>query len=340
MLRYLAILVGSALFSCAAAEQGAAPVRDPKAEQALRRITDKRTSLREKWDQASADDRQYCDLRVGECTMQVNETRHGLTTSHAVPECTEKGTPEQQADCIVAELVRQDIIEPVIKYYEADTWCLSLLNKCVIAHQSELKEKAKDSRIAKRRHELEVSKQGIAWHARVAAAAEKIKYIRATLPPDADGECAQVSDNPQCDTSIQEMESTLTSELEKSDEQYNAKTAQNLFESMTKAQASCYEPELKCLSNAVAKYGETPESRRWLQRNFDMLDKRQRLIEKAGDGAAAPCLESTIASHQADIVHSYLAYVKEPVLYFRTQLHRSFLALHKSQIDCLGGGAG
>jgi hypothetical protein len=39
--------------------------------------------------------------------------------------------------------------------------------------------------------------------------------------------------------------------------------------------------------------------------------------------------------HQAGIVSAYVAYVREPVLYFRTQLDKAFLELHQAQVSCL-----
>jgi hypothetical protein len=160
------------------------------------------------------------------------------------------------------------------------------------------------------------------------------------LPHDADGECQQVADDPNCETSISKHTADLEAEFEKAETEFNHKKAAELYDQLTRIEASCYEPELKCLAKSVSKYGETNESRRWLQRNFDSIDKRQRLIEKAGSGAAAPCIDSAVASHSAEIVQSYRAYVREPVLFFRTQLHRSFLAMHKDQIDCLGNATG
>jgi hypothetical protein len=334
MLRIISLAACVNLIACATT-QDTTVVRNPNAIKVFNEAAAQRDALRAEWTHASAEDHKYCEIKVGECEMQVNDRRDDLISAHGNPVCRAKSNSDQEAQCIADELAKLGNPEPANGYFTTDVWCLKRLNQCVAKHQNELAEKARVALIAHRRNALESSRQGIVWHARVAAAAEKVKYIRATLPPDADGECRQSTDNSKCGATIDRYESDLGTELAKSEAEYDAKKAQKLYEELTKTQASCYEPELKCLSKSVAKYGETNESRRFLQRNFDLLDKRQRLIEKAGDQAAEPCIESAVASHKADIVQSYRAYVREPVLYFRTQLHRSFIALHKSEIDCL-----
>jgi hypothetical protein len=336
MLRLTSVLACVILASCAKTQE-AAPIRDPAAEKMLTETFAQRDKVRAQWESAKAEDRLYCETRAGDCKLQVSDQRDELISSHSTPTCRTQPDSDHEAACIVDELRKQGTALAASEFVKSDLWCLERLNQCVASHQIEQAEAARVARIAQRRNNLEVSPHGMVWRSRVAAASEKIKYIRATLPPDADGECQQVADDPNCDTSINKYNAELDAEFAKADGQYDEKKSGKLYEQLTKVEASCYEPELKCLSKSVAKYGETSESRRWLQRNFDMLDKRQRLIEKAGDGAAAPCLSNAVASHSAEIVQSYRAYVREPVLFFRTQLHRSFFAMHKDQIDCLGG---
>jgi hypothetical protein len=339
MLRQLSLLACTILAACSTA-QAVAPVHNPEADKQLNDAVAQRSKLRARWDGAKPDDQQFCETRAGDCRLQVSDQRDELISAHQVPVCRTQPDSDHEAICIADELAKLGTPEPATKYYKTDLWCLEKLTQCLTKHQEDLAENARLARITERRDHLTLSAQGVAWRSRVAAASEKIKYIRATLPPDADSECQQFSENAECDVSIKQRSAELDGELSKSDTEYDQKQAAKTYEQLTKVQASCYEPELKCLSKSVAKYGETNESRRWLQRNFDLLDKRQRLIEKAGDNAATPCLETSIASHQADIIQSYRAYVREPVLFFRTQLHRSFFAMHKSQIDCLGNSGG
>lgn len=335
MLRSITLLACSILAACTS-KQATTPVYNPEAVKQFNDVFAQRNTLSSRWDGAKPEHRQFCETRAGECRMQVNDQRDDLISSHPMPRCRAQPDSDHEARCIADELVKLGTPEAGTKYYKADLWCLERMTQCVAKHQETLAEEARVARIIERRNSIEVSPQGVAWRSRVAAAAEKVKYIRATMPPDADGECQQVSENVDCDTSITRHNAEFEGELAKLESDYDQKKATKLYEKLTTVEASCYEPELKCLAKAVSKYGETNESRRWLQRNFDLLDKRQRLIEKAGDGPAKPCLDSGIASHQAEIVQSYRAYVREPVLFFRTQLHRSFFAMHKSQIDCLG----
>jgi hypothetical protein len=315
-------------------------VQDPQATKQYSEAVAARDDLQSKWKAATSEDRQFCETRSGDCKLQVNDKRDEMLSSHRVPACREQPNSEHEATCVMDTLVKQGTPEPATQYLKADIWCLEKLNQCIANHQKEVVQNARLALIRQRRDHIESTPQGVAWRSRVAAASEKIKYIRATLPPDADGECQQASENTDCEGSINQATTDLDSELAKPEGEFDQKKATKVYESLTKVQASCYEPELKCLTKSLTKYGETAETRRWLQRNFDLLDKRQRLIEKKGDSASTPCLESGQASHQADIIQSYKAYVREPVLYFRTQLHRSFLAMHKSQVDCLSVGDG
>jgi hypothetical protein len=339
MFRSFTFLACSVLAACAATRE-VAPVSNPGAVKQFNETVAQRDKIRAQWEAAKPEDRQFCETRAGECKIEVTDQRDELISSHAIPQCRTKPDSDQEATCIADELAKQGATEPATKYYAADLWCLDKLTSCLAKHQVELAEQARVARLTQRRNSLEVTPQAVAWRSRVAAASEKIKYIRATLPPDADGECSQVTANPECEVSIKQRNSEFEGELAKAEGEFDEKKAAKLYEQLTKVEASCYEPELICLAKSVGKYGETNESRRWLQRNFDLLDKRQRLIEKAGDDASTPCLEKEVAAHQAEIIQSYRAYVREPVLFFRTQLHRSFFALHKSQIDCLGGAAG
>jgi hypothetical protein len=336
MLRSLSLLACIAIVACATT-QAAAPVKDPEAVKTYQATLVQRNSLRARWEGTKPEERRYCETHAGDCKMQVSDQRDELISSHPIPVCRAQPDSDHEANCIAEELAKLGTPDPATKYYKTELWCLEELSRCVSKYQETQADEAQAARIAERRRAIETSSQGLTWHARVAATAEKIKYIRATLPPDADGVCQQEEGTSDCEKTIKQRDDELGAELSKSDTEYDRKKANKLYEQLTKIEASCSDPELKCLSKVVAKYGETSESRRWLQRNFDLLDKRQKLIEKAGDSSATPCLETGVASHQADIVQSYRAYVKEPVLFFRTQLHRSFFAMHKSQIDCLDG---
>lgn len=339
MLRLTSVLACVILAACAGTRE-TTPVRDPEAAKQFGEAVAKRDKALAVWEGAKAEERQYCETKAGDCKLQVGDQRDELISAHSVPVCRTQPDSDHEASCIVEELKKRGDSGAATKYIKSDLWCLEKLTQCIAKHQEEQAEDARTTRIAQRRSNLELSPQGVAWRSRVAAASEKIKYIRATLPPDADGECQQIAEDNSCEVAINKQNAQLEAEFAKTEKEYDQKKAAKVYEELTKLEASCYEPELKCLSKSVSKYGETNESRKWLQRNFDIIDKRQRLIEKAGNGAATPCLDSAVASHSAEIVQSYRAYVREPVLFFRTQLHRSFFAMHKDQIDCLGAADG
>jgi len=333
MLRLLSVLICANLVACAMT-QDTMPARNPEAIQQYGTTLTRRNELRAEWAKVAAKDREYCETQVGECEVQVGDTRSDLVLNYSNPLCKAKSNADEEASCVGDELVELGDPTPVTKYYKADIWCLEKLQGCVAEYQRKTAKDSRLARIAQRRREIEASPQGMIWHARVAATSEKVKYVRATLPPNADGECRQTEES-DCESTIKRFDSELDGELSRPEGEYDIKKATKLYEQLTQTEASCYDPELKCLSKSVSKYGETNESRKWLERNFELLDKRQQLIEKAGERESKPCIESAVANHQSNIVQSYHAYVREPVLYFRMQLHRSFVALHKSEIDCL-----
>ena len=81
-------------------------------------------------------------------------------------------------------------------------------------------------------------------------------------------------------------------------------------------------------------YG-VPESRKWVDRNLGLLSERQDLLARVSLASGNHCVTALQQQHQAGIVSAYVTYVREPVLYFRTQLDKAFLALHQAQVSCL-----
>ena len=192
MLRSLS-LYACALVTACATTQTDAPVRNPESIKQYSETVAQRDKLRSLWKAVKPDDRQFCELKAGDCMLQVVDLRDELISSHEVPTCRAKGNSDLEAFCVADELVKLGTPEPATKYIGGDLWCLKKLTQCVTQHQEAVEKDNRVALIRHRRNELEASPQGVTWRSRVAATSEKIKYIRTTLPPDAEGECQQIN---------------------------------------------------------------------------------------------------------------------------------------------------
>jgi hypothetical protein len=110
-----------------------------------------------------------------------------------------------------------------------------------------------------------------------------------------------------------------------------------LYAASKATEASCPEPEFQCLVSALQAYGALPETRKWVDRNVQALRERQEVATHVPPDVQGECLTDTAAKHEARIVSAYQIYVKQPVLFFRTQLEKAFLTLHEDQVACLRG---
>ena len=333
-MRHLALVcIGTLALGC-----GAAPVEPETARVSvtlkLKSLLLHRDSSAAKWLAAAKEHREACETKAGDCRLLVNEKRDEFIKKQGIVTCRQPDT-DREARCIADTLLNHGDVEGAVDFYGADLWCFDQLQSCIEAEETQAQSDAASAKAASRKKAIEQGESGIRQRARISLAAEKVNYLRSTLPPDADGECAAARDKADCISTAQNRLASLSAEYDKSDERYKNADAQAQYDEITLAEAKCYEPELTCLDGRLVKYGETPETRRVLDQNYAALERRQQLIEKLGMPASVSCLEQPTVLHQAEIVRSYQAYVREPVLYFRMQLHKVFLALHQAQVDCL-----
>jgi hypothetical protein len=283
---------------------------------------------------ATPEQQQACEVTAGDCQMLVNEKRNRFIQEQGRDDCRQPDA-DTEARCNVDKLLTYGDVTLATEYFKANLWCLEQLAQCIATREEQAESDSTAALATSRRNDIERSDTAVAELARVSLAEEKIKYIRATLPPDAETECSEAKPQSSCLEAAHEKESTYTKEFDKTEQEYQRPRAAKLYEEMTAAEATCYKPELDCLLSRLSKYGETAETRLVLENNFKVLEQRQRLVVKLGPESAQACLDKSTNAHQADIIQSYLAYVREPVLFFRRQLHRAFLTLHQAQVDCL-----
>jgi hypothetical protein len=302
--------------------------------QELKSVLEQRDARFAEWSKAPPESREACELSAGDCKMQVSERREAFINAHGVAQCRNPDL-DIEARCVADELLKRGAVGSAAEYFAADVWCLNQLLACLEARGERAKRDAESANIVARRKAIEESVQGKAQRARVGVVPEKIKYVRATLPPDAEGECNQLKPDEASQAAAERTRAEFEEELHKPDGKYDAARAAKLLDEATAKEAAVQLPELECLLGRLPRFGETPETRKWLDRNFELLEQRQRLVDQLGPPAAEQCQEDATTAHQAEIIRTYTAYVREPVLFFRMQLHRTFFAFHETQLRCL-----
>jgi hypothetical protein len=188
-------------------------------------------------------------------------------------------------------------------------------------------------RAGQRERELRLSKRGAAATSAIAAVEEKVHYLRATLPPSQASACQPSDEQERCVKAATDYEDRFEAELEK--DAFKPDSALDVLERGAKAREQCTAPEIACLSTTLEAHGLYPEGKKWVERNFDALERREQTGAAVAPAVRTRCINQGSKQHQGQIVSAYVAYVHDPVLFFRVQLDKAFLAMHESQVACL-----
>jgi hypothetical protein len=286
------------------------------------------------WEKATEEDRSACEMGGFDCRIQVHEQRESFLRARGISACRQPDL-DKEARCVAAELIRQKDVKEADAYYSAELWCLDQLVTCLKDRASQAQKKSVQAKAQERKAAIEDSERGLGERARKSLAQAKIQYLRATLPPDAENICQGMEPKHACLAAVSATRTQLTDLYEKPEPEYRSAQAEALHDKLTKAEAACHAPELECLIARLPKYGDTSETQRLIDKNYAVLERRQRLVEKLGEASSVYCLKQAVPTNEAQVVQSYVTYVRQPVLFFRMQLHRSFLALHQAQLTCL-----
>jgi hypothetical protein len=323
------------LVACATDGAQAPQPEGADAQRRLQGIRTEHAALLEHLTAAPADQLEACRATSGDCLLQVAESRGRLVSKFSLNACEEAPTPETKSTCVTRQLEGGGHPQELGEYYALESWCMKQLSACTQARVEQAKKDALDSRFVQRQQSAERSPEGQQARGQVKLVRARIEYLRATLPPGIDI-CKPDGSFEGCigrsDAQRHAFEDSLRGES------YDEKGAAAAYASLQNDEASCSQPEADCLSAALAQYGVFPESRKLVDRNLTLLADRQKLLGQVSEEAGQHCLSSSQKQHQADIVSAYVAYAREPVLYFRMQLDKSFLQLHEDEISCLSAG--
>ncbi len=309
-------------------------VRDPQAEQKVLTARERREAQEKEFAAAPADHRRRCELKAGDCLMQLDERRNDFVASNYVAQCRELPNSEAEARCVADTLAAEGRPEAPVDFYGFGAWCYERLNGCTAALADEAAENARLARIAARRDAILFSKGGIDARAAVGFARERIEYLRSTLPPKADGMCAEETGRAACEAAAKMKHDGFEASLQ-DDEGYSSETSLRLYAAASEAEAKCFEVEYSCLESGVARYGEIMSSKKRLEKNLRRLQRREQLRAQVDEAVAQQCLMAGLSKHQGDIIKGYQDYVDQPVMFFRGRLHDQFYKLHSEQIHCL-----
>jgi hypothetical protein len=320
------------LLGCAAGnEPPAAPATAPS-HLSLQQVRSAHTDVLKRLADTPAPQVESCRATQGDCLFQVSDSRARLVGRLRLSPCDNSADFQTTSSCITSQLEGAGRSGELTEYLSVENWCFNQLLVCTQAKAEAARQTAVEARYLTRKRELEDKSETRDARSAVSLTRARIEYLRATLPPAAEV-CKPADDVEACDERVEVSRTVLDKSLREDD--YDAAAALASSVAAERAEDACVRPELECLSTAVRSYGVFPESKKWVERNLELLSRRQELLGRVSPGSQNRCVAGVQQEHQASIVAAYVAYAHEPVLYYRTQLDKAFLVLHEAQVSCL-----
>lgn len=327
------LLCALLLVGCGAQVAESGPREAPTDHLRLERATTEHNQLLEKLANAAEPQLESCRFSSGDCLLQVAESRGQLVSRLGLNACEEVDALPGKSRCITQQLeTGTGHGRELLAYVSLENWCFKQLTACVVAKAEEAQKAVVDARFSARKQALEQASESVAARRELKLALSRIDYLRSTLPPDA-AVCARGASYDSCLEQVEAGRRSLDERLYRDD--FQPASAVESYVALQRSEAACERPELDCLSSALGGFGVYPESRKWVDRNFSLLAEREKLLSQVSQETGQRCVSDSRRDHQAGIVSAYVAYVHEPVLYFRTQLDKAFLELHQAQVTCL-----
>lgn len=320
------------LVGCAATGETAPPPSDASAHLRIEALSTKHSELLQRLADAPAAHVESCRATAGDCLFQVGDSRSRLTAELRLSACDQSEDFAGKSRCVTSQLQSAGRSRELSDYLALENWCFTQLTTCTADKADAAGRATLEALAAARKQELESGPRAQAARNATTVTRARIEYLRATLPPDV-AACKAEAELAACSTRVGAARKALDDTLSRDD--YAADAATESYVAVQAMEDGCHRPELECLSSIVRSYGVFPESRKWVDRNLELLGKRQELASRVSPANDARCVAALQQEHQAGIVSAYVAYVHEPVLYFRTQLDKAFLALHQAQVSCL-----
>ncbi|MFZ5896567.1 MAG: hypothetical protein ACOY0T_36265 [Myxococcota bacterium] len=311
------------------------PVHEAKADADYAKNLKRRNDLSAEFKAAPQDYRRRCEIQAGDCRLDVRDNRDKVLRKHPMLECRATADTDAEFACVAEKLEKRGETAATSEYYKLDAWCLEKLVACTAQLSDEARGDATRALAASRREHIENSKRALAARTAVEFAEQKVAYLRAMLPPQADGVCPQAEEFEKCRDSARAQSSKFDREIEKDEGSYKEADATAAYEASRNAEAACHEPAFKCLKAKLDTFGGTNETHTYMAQTLKSLERRSRLVAERGDEESKSCLNRGLSQYQSRIIGDYQKFSREPVLFFQAQLHRDFRALYDTQSGCL-----
>ncbi len=331
------------LSSCA--PKPVAQVVTPEEHARLEKLCSSADEVRSRLAKADLDTRKTCELREGDCMLDLQDERDALVQGRSFQECESASERDAQASCEERAILEQGEGEALSRYYDYYMKCFGGVASC-IAKVEDQREAAELAELIENRRKLFLSSElarELELKQKVAKA--QMQYARTTLPPAGDAVCQDLPEVKKCEQRGVEAMKALDEYLTLPPKNYDDQEAEQHLEQAKQAEIECVTIEQDCVIEELGKYGATTRTRDLLRQNFELLETRQKLQSETESAVSDQCLQQGQAEHAAYIIANYGQYSRQPVEYFRVQMHRAFAKVHQAQISCIraqlsdGGGS-
>ncbi len=271
--------------------------------------------------------------------LDLQDERDVLMQDRSFSDCEVKQDRDEQASCEEQQLLAANEGEALQRYYDYYMSCFGGVASC-IAKVEEKRAAAELAELIENRRKAFLS-SGFAHELelRRATAEAQLQYARTTLPPAGDSVCQDLPEVKQCERRGAEAKQALEDYLPLPPADYDEQEAKGRLEQARQTDVECVAIEQSCVIEALAGYGATVHTRELLQQNFDLLATREKLQDGTDAGTSDECLRQGQEEHAPYIIANYGQYARQPVEYFRIQMHRAFAKVHQAQIRCLRDSA-
>jgi hypothetical protein len=230
---------------------------------------------------------------------------------------------------------RQGEGEALKRYYDYYMSCFGGVAACIAKVEDKQAAAALASLIEKRRKVFFSSGLTRELELKLMTVEAQMQYARTTLPPAGDSACKDLPEAKKCQQRGIDAMTALEEYLTLPPKRYDEKEAQERLEKAKQTEIECVTIEQDCVIEALGKFGATARTRELLRQNFELLATRQKLQGETDSVASDQCLRQGQEEHAAYIVANYGQYARQPVEYFRIQMHRAFKKVHQAQIRCM-----
>ena len=242
-----------------------------------------RNDLSAEFKAAPPDYRKRCEIQAGDCRLDVKDARDKVLHKHQMVECKATADTDAEFACVAEKLEKRGETSQTSEYYKLDAWCLQRLVSCTAKLSDDARGDAKKALAASRREHIVSSRRVTVARSLVGFAEEKVAYLRAMLPPQADGVCPQSADFEKCRDNARAQSSRFDREIEKDEGSYSETEALSAYEASRSAEAACHEPAFKCLQAKLDTFGGTSETHAYMTQTLKSLERRSRLVAERGD---------------------------------------------------------